>query len=65
MKFSKDYQPKNNGRKKVADRKVPMSVSVKKSTKDYFANHKGEGGNLLDEYVEQSIKGGIIWIAKN
>lgn len=36
-------------RKKVQDRKVPMGVSVRQSTKDYIQANHIKAGDILDE----------------
>jgi len=53
MRFSKDVQPEHKGRPKKEDKKIPMCVSVKPTTKEYFRSHNVKGGDVLDEYVEK------------
>lgn len=50
MKFSKDNQPSNRGRKKGKN-KVTMSVSVTPETKEYYRQERGLAGRVLEDYV--------------
>ena len=51
MKFSKEYQPKGKkGRPKVDNKKVQMSVSVLEETKEWYNQHRGLSGKVLEDY---------------
>lgn len=49
MKFSKDNQPSNRGRKKGKN-KVNMSVSVTPDVKEYYRQERGLAGRVLTNY---------------
>lgn len=53
MKFSKDNQPTNRGRKPTGQ-KPTIRVSVNQETKDYFSKRKGLAGKVLEEYKQSN-----------
>ena len=53
MRFSKDNQPTNRGRKPTG-KKPTMRVSVNQETKEFFAKRKGLAGKVLEEYKQNS-----------
>lgn len=52
MKFSKDYQPEGKGRPKVDKKKTQMSVSVLEETKEWYSQHRGLSGKVLEDYKQ-------------
>lgn len=55
MKFSKDNQPQNRGRKPNERKKVVLHVSVLPETKEYYSK-RGLAERVLEEYKQLNEK---------
>lgn len=52
MRFSKDNQPQNRGRKPTGH-KPTMVVSLNADAKEYYQKHKGLAGKILEKEYKQ------------
>lgn len=55
MKFSKDNQPPNRGRKPTG-KQPTLSVSLSAEAKEYYQKRKGLAGRVLEEYKRNNDK---------